>query len=446
MAKRFKYSDGDGKAVNRDDEQASDHIEICTDDSSVLENEAHAATIAFSNNNLDLLERMDRFEDWFHPFLRTDESAQFLSDQKVGSIELYGRRLPHPVSIPPTNGAAVVVQMQYPAVNKSPEYIDRGLVKIAELLPLASRTPARVFVNASVEMLMRIWPQNDGIDWQKSFATTVLLDLFPFQLPYLFKLKEFLRWLCGKNEAMFLLFQQIKKLQMEAVAKYLDETTVQCASGTPLLLAGTLSKASGKKGDYLYTDTVLCFLSTHCINHPCSFIDERLSPSRESILANQPQLDVFLSAVAGKDVKGTWFIKFADKNESSVRQVTEVRKAHGFGGIFESQEQKEKRKAHQFGSMTQSVAQVDGCSRGGLSRTPKGQGKTQNRKIPSVATEGYRFFCANGCKTKNNTINCQAGTPLGFVNQSQLNVHYEKVGCDKKGQLITSFFVPKKEP
>jgi hypothetical protein len=75
MAKRFKYSDGDGIAVNRDDKQASDHIEFCIDDSSVLENEALQATIAFSNNNLDLLERMDRFEDWFHPFLRTDESA-----------------------------------------------------------------------------------------------------------------------------------------------------------------------------------------------------------------------------------------------------------------------------------------------------------------------------------------------------------------------------------
>ena len=124
-------------------------------DSSVLENEALEATIAFSNNNLELLEAMDSFQAWFRPFVRTDESAQFLSEQKVGRIHLYGKRLPHPVSIPSKNGAAVVVQMQYPAVNKSPEYIDRGLQQITELLPVDFRTPDRNYVNATVEMLLR---------------------------------------------------------------------------------------------------------------------------------------------------------------------------------------------------------------------------------------------------------------------------------------------------
>jgi hypothetical protein len=155
MAKRFKYSDGDGIAVNRDDKQASYHIEFCIDDSSVLENEALQATIAFSNDNPKLLKAMDDFQAFFHPFLRTNESKEFLSEQQVGSIDVYGKRLPHPVSIPSTNGAAVVMQMQYPAVNKSPEYIDRGLQQITELLPVDFRTPDRNYVNATVEMLLR---------------------------------------------------------------------------------------------------------------------------------------------------------------------------------------------------------------------------------------------------------------------------------------------------
>ena len=174
------------------------------------------------------------------------------------------------------------------------------------------------------------------MDWKDSFTKTVLLDLFPFHCPYLFKLKEFLGWLRHENEAMFVLFQHIKKSQMEAVVKYLNDKTSQGASGTPLLLTGSLSKACGKAGDKLFMNTVLKFHSISLINHPCSFIDPSCSPSLKSILANQEELDRNLSAVTGKVVSGDWFVKFADKNGDIIRRITKIRESHGYGGVFES--------------------------------------------------------------------------------------------------------------
>ena len=85
----------------------------------------------------------------------------------------------------------------------------------------------------------------EGLPWDARVRSTIIMDILPIVLPYDFNTTKCLKHLRDNHNEMYVLYQQFKELQMQAVVDYLNNnTTTQETGNTPLLLVGGNSRAS----------------------------------------------------------------------------------------------------------------------------------------------------------------------------------------------------------
>ncbi|GMI48424.1 hypothetical protein TrCOL_g4154 [Triparma columacea] len=93
------------------------------------------------------------------------------------------------------------------------------------------------------------------------------------------------------------------------------------------------------------------------IAHPCSMIDINKACGKNRMIASDVTLTMIRDLTGLHAINASFHVRFFNKHRVEIERVLEIRRRTGFGGLNESQAQRESRVQHQFGGALESDVQ-----------------------------------------------------------------------------------------
>ena len=267
--------------------------------------------------------------------LRSDDAARFVGEQPL-IFPAYGKPMPYMVHVPSgEKSISAVLLLKEPTVPKSgpDSFRETGLAGIME--KTVDSTGEYNYVNASIRMLCKEMPEHEGLSKTAIEDSCVVLDRFPFSLPYGFQLEDFLKFL---EEHHTRVFDDYMRLTNDCFQSVLNLVEARNIGSQPLPLPklytfGAMARKSTETTSFLYMPSSAAFEKV-CIWHPSVFVDLRHSPTNPVHFDNiQAGLNDLLTEVAGRPIVGSFCSDFQSKNSLLIENLrgfrSEIARAGG---------------------------------------------------------------------------------------------------------------------
>ncbi len=257
--------------------------------------------------------------------MRSNDAACFVGEQPL-IFPAYGKPMPYMVHIPSGEISAVLL-LKEPTVPKSgpASFRETGLASIME--KTVDSTGEYNYVNASIRMLCKEMPEHEGLSKTAIEDSCVILDRFPFSLPYGFKLEDFLMFLKEHHARVFSDYMSLTDDCLQSVLNLLETRNIGSQPLPPpkLYTFGAMARKSTEISSFLYMPSSAYF-KTVCIIHPSVFVDLRHSPTNSVQYENiQAGLNDLLTTVAGRPVVGSFCSDFQSQHPLLLRRLREFR-------------------------------------------------------------------------------------------------------------------------
>ena len=257
-------------------------------------------------------------------YMLADENARYIGEQPFDQrIPAYMRPMKFKVTMPEEPPVAVIL-LKEPTVPKQSQAVldlfrETGLSAIMESVTVNEKTE---LVNPSIRFLFEMMPQYEGMAKGVVEKKSIVLDRFPFFLPYGYKLVEFLKHLSNSatHGYLFIELNECVNQLFQLIVEFCETKKVEI----PIFTFGKMAENSTKPGEFLFLENTAsrCFTARIPNWHPAVFVDLRKKPqTNEQFLHIQQGYDKLLSAIAGRPISGRFCADFQFRHPSLIGKL-----------------------------------------------------------------------------------------------------------------------------
>ena len=176
------------------------------------------------------------------------------------------------------------------------------------------------------------------------FDVTIIMDFFPWHMPYNFRLEAFLKYMQTNDLGLFEEFKWVQSSIISDLKNWLDTKGINWKK-VPLVKMGKANReCSTVRMGHVNAMRGLSereFANVVTSVHPCVYVDRSISVKDEKILNSQKAIDFLLNAIAynensNKVYQGRFTQSFINKDAKAIGASTRVSAQYGFGGEYES--------------------------------------------------------------------------------------------------------------